>query len=452
MGDPLIARYQQSFSSPNKYPQRKAHEPLPAEKLKKASEQIQSTGKPFEPPMPATAAVRLVVPPQPKDWLTAPVSMQQQFDILQSQELVRLQALANAPVKYPSPQQPGLAGQAPVGMVQQLDELKRQETDRWRKLLDEWARIEMIEYDILWQIYTVMVLDEYLQLAKPGAQWSAAFMEFEQRKGSDLYSDLRPVYYRANIKEPHKFIMTLISSGVSLVGVPVLQGIHPKFAAILSRVDKSINKSMFADFGIQPVKYIGCFRPSTLIDPKTKQETISNHMIGAAIDIDATISGEDRNPHLNPKQTAALDLVLDFRVKHQQLAAGSVSKASGSWLAGIPKDDSVDRARRLYSQTLQISKETRAFLDEFLDGWVAFSKQPPKSFGDKRDQAFPIVKQMADVFGGEKALRNIQKGGILSIPAEVFEALASDPDLWSGASYKDLMHFEIRRQSDIIGP
>jgi hypothetical protein len=68
--------------------------------------------------------------------------------------------------------------------------------------------------------------------------------------------------------------------------------------------------------------------------------------------------------------------------------------------------------------------------------------------------AFQIIEKLAKAFGGQAGLRNVQKGGIISIPLEVFEALASDGDLQSGTQYdtsKDIMHFEVRRAADIIG-
>jgi hypothetical protein len=409
MGDPLIERYERSFLT--KHPTRKAHEPLPASKLKKLSVQIQSKGK--HPGIPPLAGVGPEKLPDPRDWV--------------------------------------LPTRVPTTIHQQFETLKREELEQWKKITNELWQAEKAEYDILWELYEAMVTDEYAQLGKPGATWAAAFKEFEERRGIELYRELRPLYYRAKVREPHKFIMQMISSNVRLAGVQVLQGVHPKFADILRRVDRSINRSTMAQFGIQPVKYIGCFRPSPLGD------RISNHMIGAAIDIDATIKGADRNPHLKKPQLDALELMLAFRAKHNPLPTGTVLKVSGSWLAGVPDLDALDRARALHAQTVQISTETKAFLDEFLDAFVSFQKTP-NTLADaaaeaKRKEAFKIIEQLLKAFGGERGLRNIKKGGLISIPAEVFEALASDPDLQWGnyENSKDIMHFEIKRQADIIG-
>ena len=70
--------------------------------------------------------------------------------------------------------------------------------------------------------------------------------------------------------------------------------------------------------------------------------------------------------------------------------------------------DSVDRARALHAQTLAISKEAKAFLDDWLDTWVAFQKAPPQSLGagPKKD-ALEVMNKLAKAFGGEKGLRNM---------------------------------------------
>jgi hypothetical protein len=406
MGDPLRERYDRSFLT--KPTGRVSQTPLPSSTVVMLSTRIQSTGQ--YPGLPPYVEQMLGTLGTVAGW-TDGVAVTQQW--------------------APQSVHPTMSG--PVPALEPLD--RSLNNPRWQA--------DKAEYDILWSLYEAMVADEYAELGKPRASWYAAYGEFQQRGGLALYRSLRPLYYRANIREPHKMIMQMLSSGVRLAGVEVMQGVHPVFARILDRVDKAINKSSFADFGIQPIRYVGCFRPSPL------GERISNHMIGAAVDIDATIEGAARNPHLTPKQIAVLDAVIAFRVKQNKLAAAQAPRAAGSWLAGIPADSSVDRGRVLYAQTLQVSKETKAFLDEFLGGWIA--NDPPRSFGDARDEAFALITQMSAVFGGRKEIFNIQRGGILSIPAEIFEALANDPDLRSGTEYGDLMHFEIRRQVDIIG-
>jgi hypothetical protein len=365
MSDPLIDRYRASFPQ---HPARRTHEPLDDSKLRKLSEQIQWTGKHPGTPMPSGATVRFATLADPQDWVLprqAPTSMQQQFQVLKRRELERLAKIASEPVSLQVPQSAALPSPAPSSMQQQLEVLGRQERARWDKIVDELWRAEQTEYDILWQLYERMVTEEYVQLATPNASWSAAYKEFEERGGLDLYRSLRPIYYRAGVRQPHKFIMQMVSSNVRLGGVEVRQGVHPKFAKILERVDRSINRSVIAQFGIQPVRYIGCFRPSPLGD------RISNHMIGAAIDIDATIKSADRNPHLKRPQLEALDEMLAFRFKEASqnpnplVAPGPKLTASGSWLAGVPNLDAIDRARALHAQTVAISKEAKAFLDEF---------------------------------------------------------------------------------------
>jgi hypothetical protein len=233
-------------------------------------------------------------------------------------------------------------------------------------------------------------------------------------------------------------------------------------------VDSNINRSVIAQFGIQPVKYIGCFSPRPIVDNRDGSLRYSNHMIGAAIDIDATIDSADRNPHLKQGQLEALDEMLTFRFEEASqnplVAPGPKLTASGSWLAGAPNLDAIDRARALHAQTVAISKEAMAFLDEFLEQWVAFKiafkKGTPQSPGDRKERAFKIIDKLARPkksggFGGEAGLRNVRKGGIISIPRELFEALASNPNLQSGTQYdvtKDIMHFEVRREvaADII--
>jgi hypothetical protein len=148
--------------------------------------------------------------------------------------------------------------------------------------------------------------------------------------------------------------------------------------------------------------------------------------------------------------------MLVFRANTQtSITPGQKLTASGSWLAGVPNLDAIDRARALHAQTVAISAEAKAFLDDWLDVWVALQKTPQSLGAGLKKDAMKVMNKLARVFGGEKGLRNIQRGGIISIPLEVFEALASDPDLQSGTQYdtaKDIMHFEIRHAADIIGP
>jgi hypothetical protein len=311
MPDPLIEQYNLSLQSGQA-----GRDRLADSKLKKASESIQRTGKPYGPTRPAVAAVRFTDIKDPRLAKLPPSSISDQFATLQQQQLQNLAAAAKA--QYYAPDNAIPPGTAPTGIVQQFNELKRQQGERWKKIVDELWRLEQAEYNILWQLYQAMVRDEYAQLARPKAKWSAAFDEFTER-GLELYFNLRPIYYRANIKEPHKLIMQMVS-GVTLAGVEVLQGVHPTFAKILERVDRSIKRSTFPQFGIQPVKYIGCFRPEPLGD------RISNHMIGAAIDIDATIKKADRNPHLKGPQLDALNEMLKLRAKTQPAARTSIDR------------------------------------------------------------------------------------------------------------------------------
>lgn len=62
---------------------------------------------------------------------------------------------------------------------------------------------------------------------------------------------------------------------------------------------------------------------------------MSNHMIGAAIDIDADIGGAARNPHLNAKQIAVLDAVLTFRIKQNKLDASKAPNPSVDIMSSI---------------------------------------------------------------------------------------------------------------------
>lgn len=448
MGDPLIDRYKASFLT--KHPARTAHEPLDDSKLKKLSEQIQSTGKHPGTPTPSVPSVRFTKLQDPQDWIApprAPGSMQQQFELLKRQELERLAKAATQPENLQVPQNSALPPVAPISMQQQFDQLKRQEREKWAKITDELWRAEAVEYDILFELYKTMVVAEYIEIKNSSAK--APFKEFEERGGVRLYSDLRPVYYRSKIKEPHKLIMRMVEPGrVKLARVVVNQGIHPSFATILERVEKNINKSMMANPDTRPVQYVGCFRPDAIGD------RISNHMIGAAIDIDSS-----NNPHLKGDQIAVLDLVLAFRAEDERmrnpLVTPEILKVAGSWLAEIPKLDDVDGleiARRFYNKTVKISEKTKAFLNDYMAGWA--KKQTPAD--QRRQEAFKLLDQMSKKFGGAKGLEKVQTQGFISIPAEVFEALVTDPDLqWGNYTFVhprepkrrpglDVMHFEVK--------
>ena len=285
-----------------------------------------------------------------------------------------------------------------------------------------------------------------------------------------------PIWYRAKIREPVAFMNTLLFSGVSLNGVNVAQGVHPKFAAMLQRVDTSIAnvtkrlkiKSAIVNPAMKGIKYIGCFRPQPLGDK------ISNHMIGAAIDIDP-----DPNPHLYLEHIRALDKMLAF-IAEDEAKANPLGpppeklKIETSWLAELPKlgsFDDVDRARIFYDKTVKISEKTRKFLSDFLGEWKKYRDQKKTPADQRLQKAFEIIDELVKLFPRKKpslpvedTLAVVQKQGLISIPAEVFIALDSDPDIqW--AQYIDIalkypkqlspgldtMHFEVTDQAGFIG-
>jgi len=277
-----------------------------------------------------------------------------------------------------------------------------------------------------------------------------------------VYSRLRPVYFRSGIPEPQEFLVNnIVASGVTLAGRPVNQGVHKDFKILLDKANEiletsnyELKKSTAGDLGIAPIGYIGCFRPSDL-DPLPKDKEglrrISNHMIGAAVDIDP---GD--NPHLKKPQLNAIDKILEYRVRTVPNHPPLTYTAGGTWLGMMPPGSTLkERAIELHAPILAISKEVKAFLDEY---WILW-RQPSTPADPLKREAVLLMQELADSFGGTqtkknlpfdetpgaRALRRIQQRGFVSIPVDVFVACLQ-AGLMSGVQYqdqKDTMHFEI---------
>lgn len=329
----------------------------------------------------------------------------------------------------------------------------------------------LVELRILWQLYEEMVAAEYAALGQAKNTRATAFEEFEEREGVELYKRLRPVYFRARIREPHRYLIDfLVPGGVNLAGVPVRQGVHREFAKLLAKADGLITSTPVPGFGVAPIRYIGCFRPSDLDPlPGSTLRRLSNHMIGAAIDIDS-----EANQHLKKPQLQAIDAILDQRVQegHPLLTI----TAAGSWLAALPQNGTPQaKAQALHQGIMDISREVKEFLDQYLDDWIAFVASPSTSQDPQVRQEqerriredYPLLEKLAKAFGsikpdrktpfdqtpGVKQLRRIQQMGFVSISENVFVACLT-AGLMSGTQYvgqKDTMHFEIPSQSAFIG-
>ena len=128
-----------------------------------------------------------------------------------------------------------------------------------------------------------MVRKEYDEIRAFTGEKKQIFKFFEEYGNSDRYKKigglasykiLRPIWYKEKIREPVALMNTLLFSGVSLAGKKVAQGVHPKFAEMLQRVDESIakvterlkKKPAISNPAMKPIAYIGCFRPWP--DPK----------------------------------------------------------------------------------------------------------------------------------------------------------------------------------------
>ncbi|HYP77189.1 MAG TPA: hypothetical protein VER12_14570 [Polyangiaceae bacterium] len=459
MGDPLITLYRDSFQT--QHPLRKLHEELDAAKLRKASEQIQSTGQPASPPLPLKEIPRFTKLPTPEAFflpLEPPASLSEQMEVLKRQELERLIKEANAPSPVPFVPAPLSTTPLPSSMAQEFEQLKRQEAEKWRKVTEKLWEAERAELSILFQLYEQMVRAEYLEIQRFA---KAQFQEFEERGGGALYAQLRPIYFRAKVREPHKFIIEMEQPGrVRLAGKVVQQGMHKKFAAIIDRVNQKLNSSIGGNPDATMLRYVGSFRPQPL------GSRPSNHMFGAAIDVDSST-----NPHLKAPQVAVLERLLEFRAqdaakKNPLQPAPTPLRLVGSWLADVPKIEDIDdleKARRFYAKMLQISAQTKEVLHAYLEEWQQSRKSKSTPADPQKQKAFAILDDMAKHFGGVSGLRDIQQRGFISIPAEVFEALVSDPqlqwgkytDLHPGQAAVDIMHFEVRPQvlrEEIIGP
>jgi hypothetical protein len=439
MGDPLIELYDKSFL--RKWPGRLAKEPLPRFLLEQLSTQIQRTGQPLgEPP----ELLRLRIPneklPVPDNWVVPPLP--------------------------------------PTTATDQFRDRKIDWINQTNKLRPQLWKEQNKEYELLFAFYEELVKQEYDRVSKFKAPKDELFKFFEgygKKRGLGglgYYKSLRPIWYRANIREPVEFMdKVLIFSGVTLAGVEVKQGVHPEFADMLKLVDGRIAQvtkrlkatSAIANPSMKAIQYIGCFRPEPLGDK------ISNHMIGAAIDIDS-----QRNPHLFPPQVRALDQMLELIEEQAKEDAANnplvqpleTLRIAGSWLGALPKlqtPDDVEKARIYYNKTVKISERTKTFLNDFFDAWKEHERLKTPPTEPKLVKAYPIVTALVKAFEGAGKLATVQKLGLISIPAEVFITLHSDANIQWGnyAFYRskdpdkgphvDTMHFEVKNTDAVVG-
>jgi len=235
----------------------------------------------------------------------------------------------------------------------------------------------------------------------------------------------------------------------------MLQRVDQSIAEVLKRLK---NKSAMVNPSMQGIGYIGCFRPDPLSGGR-----ISNHMLGAAIDIDSRT-----NPHLTVGHIRALDKMLAF-IAEDEANANPLGpppeklQIEGSWLAELPKLQSIDdveRARRYYDKTVKISEKTKKFLSDFLGEWRKYRDEKKTPADQRLQKALTVVDQLVTAFGGADKLAIVQQQGLISIPAEVFIALDADPDIqWGNYTYLpqlpglDTMHFEVTDagQAALIG-
>lgn len=362
-------------------------------------------------------------------------------------------------------------------MNEQLRQVKKLEIDRMNQIAEALWEEQKTEYGLLFAFYEELVIKEYDQIRAFTGKRNHIYTQFEKYGrsagygGLEYYRRLRPIWYRAMIREPVKFMERVIDfPSLKLAGVPVTQGVHPQFAAILQRVDKNIAgvlKLLKANAPIpnsseRIMNVVGCFRPDPVAD------RLSNHMIGAAIDIDSS-----RNPYLGGSQIRALDKMLEFIADDEAQANPNVTperlKIEVSWLGELPKFQSfsdVEKARRAYEKTVKISEKTKAFLIEFLDQWDTSQKDRTTPADQRLQKAFVHVEALLKAFpskdprkGRLDGLQTIRDQGFISIPAEVFIALDADPDLewglWSTLAdpIVDVMHFQVteKMKKKIIG-
>jgi len=437
MGDPLVQLYLSSFQ--RKHPGRTSTVPLPATMLERMSDQIQSTGRPPPPPPPIKFVIPTAKLPAPDNWIAAQ--------------------------------------QAPPGLLEQQRISKKAEIDRFELVAEETTKQQAFETGLLFAFYEELLRKEYERIRNFTGSRNNIFTQFEDfgkrtgLGGLGYYTKLRPVWYNATIREPVLFMEQVIdfSSGVKVGGKAVTQGVHPLFAAMLGRVNQNVatvmsrikNKTVAVNPAMQAVASAGCFRPEAL-----NSGGISNHMLGAAIDIDS-----GHNPHLEAKHLHALQAMLNVV---SQLQATPLTTAPAplnieeSWYKNFPKlqtFDDIQKARILYNKTVQMSEATRTFLTQFLAKWVEHKKNKTTPSDPRQQLAFPAVDQLVKAFGSADRLAVIQQQGLVSIPAEVFIALDADPELaWANYTYLptvdpkrgpaiDTMHFEVTpsAQKVIIG-
>jgi hypothetical protein len=453
MGDPLIAIYKDSFH--RKIPGRLASEPLPSSELQKVSDEIQSTGKPPSDPRPN----RLPLQKQllaPDDWIL--------------------------PLDWPRPRVAPKINEPLPRLVKEIEESAK-------PFLDELWNQQKVEYELLFKFYNEMVIREYEEISafKPPKKeiFDNLVKEGESRKLEPLpyYRFLRPIWYKNKIREPVAFMNTLLFSGVTFAGQPVQQGVHPKFAEMLKRVDANIasvtallKKTPVSNPTVKPIGYIGCFRPDPVKD------RISNHMIGAAIDIDS-----GNNPFLEAPRIRALDKMLAFVGEEEAKAykanplgpSPETLQIEMSWFGppvNLKGADDLEKARRKYTYTVKISEKTRKFLSDFLSQWKKYRDQKKTPADQTLQNAFEIIDQLVRLFPAKKkkpplpvedGLATIQKQGLISVPAEVFIALDSDRDIewlmfgFSESAMKqrpevrhigiDIMHFDVEDTGAFIG-
>lgn len=470
MGDPLIDLYNGSFAT--EHASRKwfkSHFRLTDSDLKRMSVEIQRSGLPAKATTPPSEVIRAnpllnPAPPAPTPFLDA--LMPQIFATTRKMQDEFIQRL---PTTKDMIAEPVTARMRAPTATEQLAAEKAKLAAQLRATPNIWEPVR-VEEEILFELYGKMVDAEWDMLSKSGARSPVA--EFNERGGLKLYRELRPSYFREGVREPHKFIMDKMiepNAKVTLAGVVVKQGIHKEFARIIGEVERTINlalinRTVAGQPDTKPLGYIGCFRPSPLDSGRP-----SNHMLGAAIDIDSKF-----NPHLKGKEIDTLDIMLQFWADYQNSKAApntppiQALRVRGSWLAELPKldaEDAVQRAKNFYDKTDAISRQTQAFLTEFLTLSLTTPATQPNQWQQK---GILVARDMTKHFvGGVKRLQFIQANGFMSVPAELFKALVSHPELQWGLYTDvdprdtkrvpglDIMHFEVKpsvRKNLIIGP
>jgi hypothetical protein len=239
--------------------------------------------------------------------------------------------------------------------LEQMSALALSHTERPHLVLLEGSLVSSFDIALVNEVtalhreYQVMALTEFWELDEPVAK------QFE--KGWHTYYALRYLYFKAGYIHPPTELNKIISD-FTFLGSPVVGGVHPELAKILTDAEKKLTGSGPLVLSAPLKLNLSSFVPRGISDDKAN---LSNHAMGKAIDINP-----DTNPQFSAAEAATIDKVLAWLKLQKTLGA--------PWLLGYklsgpyPFSKSLDAACMTDGSTLAYREmeQNSAWIQAFL--------------------------------------------------------------------------------------